>query len=529
MTRQVNGRIRGEVLTDPASRDRYSTAECIYRIRPWGAVLPVDEEDVLATLDFCRQEGLPVTARGAGSAVAGQTLGTGIILDVSQHLNRILEVDAEARRARVQPGVVLNGLNRRLLESGLRFAPDPSSSEFCTLGGMIANNAGGPRSVRYGATRDHVVSLKVALASGEVVETRHVGATELDGAPAGALHRIAGALFAEISPRLEEVRRATPGVRRCASGYELLRSIRPDGVDLAQMLVGSEGTLAVILEATLSLTPVPRSTATALLHFRSLEALGAGVLRALQHGPSALEALDRSFLDLVRLAGSPEARSLPADTEAVLLAELEAADEAEARERLHRLGADLVAPDLAAGILAGLHAEMRARLWEIRKAASPILTARQKDLRSTRFIEDACVPTPKLPEFLREIRRILAHHRLQAAIFGHAGDAILHVNPFLDPRDPDIALKMERIAAEAADMVLGLGGSLSGEHGDGRLRTPALRHAFGGVADLFASVKQAWDPTGLLNPGIKIHDGRARMTDFLDLGPRSPRFGSAAA
>jgi len=524
MLRQINGGIRGKVLTDPASRDRYSLAECIYRIRPWGAVWPIDEEDVLETLDFCRREGLPITARGAGSAVAGQSLGTGVILDCSQHMNRILEINAAERWARVQPGVVLKDLNRHLLATGLRFAPDPSSSEFCTLGGMIANNAGGPRSVRYGPTRDHVISLKAATAAGEVVTTRFVGLEELhDAARGGTVHRIAGSLFDRIAPRREEIRAVTPVVRRCASGYELLRSVRPEGVDLSQLLVGSEGTLAIILEATLRLTPLAPSTATALLHFRDLESMGQGVLRALEHRPSALEALDRSFLDLVRSAGDSEAGALPATTEAVLIVELEAEGDSEAKAKLERLAADLVAPALAAGILPGLDPAARARLWEIRKAASPILTARQKNLRSTRFIEDACVPTPHLPEFLREIRRILAVHQLPAAIFGHAGDAILHVNPFLDPLDGDVALKMERIAGEVADLVLGLGGALSGEHGDGRLRTPALRRAFGSVADLFQAVKQAWDPEGLLNPGIKIHDGRSRMTDCLDLGPRAAR------
>jgi FAD/FMN-containing dehydrogenase len=523
MLKQSNSTIRGEILSDAASRDRYSLAECIYRLTPQAAILPTSRQDVLEALKLAREEGLPLTARGAGSAVAGQSLGSGIILDFAVHMNRVLEINVTERWARVEPGVVLGDLNRQLAESGLRFAPDPSSSEFCTLGGMIANNAGGPRSVRYGPTRDHVLSLTVALADGEVMETRPVDRQELAQRGSGALDRLSLSLFEQVFPRRDEIRRISPRVRRNASGYELLRTVHSKGVDLTQILVGSEGTLAVTLEAKLKLTPLPGAVATALLYFRDLDSLGPGVLQALRHDPSAVEALDRSFLDLVRRAGQPEVQSLPADTEAVLIVELEGEDPAELSGGLDRLAADLVRSGLAAGILPGLDPVTRERIWEIRKAASPILTARQEHLRNTRFIEDACVPTGRLPEFLREIRRILAHHRLQAAIFGHAGDAILHVNPFLDAGDRDVAAKIEQVAGEYDAMVLSLGGSLSGEHGDGRLRTPFLAQAFGSVAQLFRGVKEAFDPKGLLNPGIKVHDGRSRMTDHLDLGPRPPR------
>jgi FAD/FMN-containing dehydrogenase len=513
-------RLQGEVLQDAASRESYSVAECIYRVAPLCAVLPRTTEDVLEVLRFAREEGSPITARGAGSAVAGQSVGTGIILDFSRHMNSILEIHVEERWARVQPGVVLKDLNRRLAPLKLRFVPDPSSSDFCTLGGMIANNAGGPRSVRYGPTRDHVLSLTVALAGGEIFETRTLSSQELRGSHTGTLHRLSRDLEALLAPRREEIRRAAPDVRRISSGYELRRSVGEKGVDLAQILVGSEGTLAIVLEAKLRLLPLPSATATALIHFRDLDAMGEGVLRALRHEPSALEALDRSFLEWVRQADQAEARSLPEDTEAVLIVELEGESEAELQARLRRLEEDLVCKGPAQGILPGLDPKTRDRIWEIRKSASPILTARQKHLRNTRFIEDACVPTPRFPEFLREVRKLLARHGLEAAVFGHAGDAILHVNPLLDPADPALTERMERIISEHAEIVLSLAGALSGEHGDGRLRTPLLASAFGSVTDLYREVKRLFDPLALLNPGIKVHDGRSRPFDHLDLGPR---------
>lgn len=517
-------KIRGEVLVDSGSRERYSFAECIYRIPPLGAVLPACREDVLEVLSFARREGIPVTARGAGSAVAGQTLGSGIILDFSRSMNRVLEVRPEEGWARVEPGVVLAGLNRTLSAHGLRFAPDPASGDACTLGGMIANNSGGPHSVRHGATRDRVVSLTLALSDGEVIETRPLPRGELNASARDRQARMARRLTEIVDPRREAIAAVTPRVNRSSSGYDLLGSVGKESVDLARLVAGSEGTLALILEARLALAPLPGAAATALAHFADLEAMGEGVLAALRHAPSAVEALDRSFLDLIREAGREEARALPSGTEAVLILEVEGETPSAAAAGLDRLERDLVKGGLAQGMIRGLDETSRRRLWEIRKAASPILAARGAGRRSTRFIEDACVPTERLPRFLREIRRILSEHRLDAAIFGHAGDAILHVNPFLDPADPEVGPRMERIAAEYGERVLSLGGSLSGEHGDGRLRTPFLSRAFGETAGIFREVKDLFDPAGILNPGIKIHDGRSRMWDHLDLGPRRSAF-----
>ncbi len=517
-------RLRGEVLQDSGSREKYSFAECVYRIPPLGAVLPACREDVLEVLSLARREGIGVTARGAGSAVAGQSVGTGIVLDFSRHLNRILEVRPEEGWARVEPGVVLADLNRVLAPHGLRFAPDPASGDVCTLGGMIANNSGGPRSVRYGATRDQVASLTVALSDGEVVTTEPVPREGEGGSRRGRMEDLCRSLAELVGPRRGAIAATTPAVRRSSSGYDLLGAVGEKRVDLARLLVGSEGTLALTLEARLMLSPLPGGTATALVPFRDLEAMGEGVVTAMEHAPSAVETLDRSFLDLVRAAGHAEARSLPADTEAVLILEMEEETPSAAAALLDRLERDLVKGGVAEGMIRGLDAPSRKRLWEIRKAASPILAAREAGRRSTRFMEDACVPTKALPRFLAEIRRFLAEHRLEAAIFGHAGDAILHVNPFLDPADSRVGPKMERIAAGYAERVLSLGGSISGEHGDGRLRTFLLSRAFGEVAGIFRGVKRLFDPDNLLNPGIKIHDGQSRMWDHLHLGARPSAF-----
>jgi FAD/FMN-containing dehydrogenase len=362
------------------------------------------------------------------------------------------------------------------------------------------------------------------MAGGEILETRRIPRRDLASGPRDGQEDIAERLWRIVDPRRQAIAAVTPAVKRCSTGYDLLGSAGEETVDLARLLVGSEGTLAITLEARLSLTRLPGATATALAHFRDLEAMGEGVLASLRHAPSAVETLDRSFLDLIRKAGISEARTLPQDTEAILILEVEGETSSAAAALLDRLERDLVKEGLAKGMIRGLDAASRQRLWEFRKVASPILAALGEGRRSTRFIEDACVPTEMLPRFLREIRRLLAKHRLDAAIFGHAGDAILHVNPLLDPSDPEIGPRMELIAEEYCEMVHSLGGALSGEHGDGRLRTPFLPRAYGEVAGIFREVKALLDPGNLLNPGIKIHDGRSRMWDHLHLGSRPSAF-----
>ena len=533
----LRARLEGEVLFDDLSRTLYSTAACIYRVRPLGAVVPRHEGDVLALLDYARRHGIPLTARGGGSGLAGQTLGRGIIVDLSKHFRRIGAVDPGARTARVQPGVVQARLNRALAPGGMQFAPDPSSSAWCTLGGMIANNAGGSHTVRHGATRDNVVSLRVALASGEVIETAPLeraallGAGHAAAAPGGAgAHASLAAGLASIADRGRDVIAARqPTTRRNSSGYALREAV--DGrVDLARVLTGSEGTLGIVLDATLRLVPLPKTRATALVLFDDIEKAGAGVVEILRADPSAVELLDRTLVEVIREADPAAGAGLPADTEAILIVELEGDDPAEVRARLDGLKRALVGRlRLATDVRITTRPEEMARIWAIRKAASPILSRREGRLRNTRFIEDAAVHPERMAEFVRALRALLRRRGLQAAIFGHAGDCNLHCNPLMNPKDPrDLAL-MEEVAAEFVDLVIGLGGSLSGEHGDGRLRTPFLRRAYGPLADLFREVKELFDPQGILNPGIIVHDGSSRLTDDLRYGARYRRAPTATA
>ncbi|HKN48041.1 MAG TPA: FAD-binding oxidoreductase, partial [Candidatus Polarisedimenticolia bacterium] len=493
-------RVEGEVLFDALHRTLYSTAACIYQILPLGAVVPRHEADVLAVLEYARLHGIPVTARGGGSGLAGQTLGRGIVLDFSKHFKRVADIDAGRGTARVEPGVVQARLNRTLRRHGMQFGPDPSSGAFCTIGGMIANNAGGSHTVRHGATRENVLSLRVALASGEVIETAPAprsrpaapggGGTagERIGAAAAEARLVAG-LGSIVDRHRTLIEERSPKTRRNSSGYALRDSVG-ETIDLAKLIVGSEGTLGLVLDATLRILPVPKERATALVLCDSLERAGAAVVEVLKADPSAVELLDRTFVEVIREADAGIGASLPAATEAILIVEIEGDEPLEVQARMAGLSARLTGRErLAADVRRGVTPEDAARIWAVRKAASPILSRREGRLRNTRFIEDAAVRPEQMAEFVARLRALLGKYELGAAIFGHAGDCNLHCNPFMNQKDPRDLDTMEAVAEEFVDMVIGMGGSLSGEHGDGRLRSPFLRRAYGPLVDVFEEVK----------------------------------------
>lgn len=515
-------RVEGEVFGDPIHRTLYSTAACIYQVMPLAAVVPRHEADVLAVLDYARRNRIPITPRGGGSGLTGSTLGRGIVLDLSKHFKRIGEVDPATGTVRVQPGVVQADLSRVLHGKGRLFAPDPSSSAWCTVGGMVANNAGGSHTVRYGATRDNLVAVRAALADGSVFDTQPWSRQALQGDGPGA-PGAQGTLAAEVM-RLTDRHRALiaarqPKTPRNSSGYALREAAGPEGVDLARLLCGSEGTLAIVLEATLKTVALPKAKATALALFDDLEKAGAAVVAILEAKPAAVELLDRIFVEVVRQADPSLGATLPSGTEAILIVELDGDDPAEVGARLQALAEALTGRlRLATEVRRASRPEEMARVWAVRKAASPILSRREGVKRNTRFIEDAAVHPEQMAEFVRRLRALLKSYGLEAAIFGHAGDCNLHCNPMMNQRDPEDLRKMEAIAEQFVDLVSDLGGSLSGEHGDGRLRTPYLRRAYGPLAGVFDEVKSLFDPQGLLNPGIIAHDGESRLTDDMRYG-----------
>jgi FAD/FMN-containing dehydrogenase len=489
---------RGVWRDDDAARAVYSEAAGIQRILPRAIAVPADADDVATLARWATQTTTPLVPRGSGSSMAGGAIGDGVIVDLSR-LDAIGEVDAERRSIRVGPGAVLGAVNARALERGLRFPVDPSSWSFCTLGGMASTNAAGARTVRVGSTRPWIRALDCVFADGSRGEVRR------EGAPPDV--PLVQRFLADVAPALLAAERERPsihdGVRKESSGYGL--AVWAQSGELVDLLVGSEGTLALIVGVELALDPVPVVTASLLASFDDLESAVAGATAAREAGASACELLDKTFLDVA--AAGPLPVEIPLDTEAVLIAEVEAASTGAASS-----AADVIARSFEkAGATAVRHADTAGaqhQLWALRHAASPILAQLDPSLKSMQFVEDGAVPPPHLAEYVRGVRAALERRALRGVIFGHAGDAHMHVNPLVDVRAPGWRSRVEGLLDEVTSLVSALGGTVAGEHGDGRLRAPLMPRVWSLHAIArFAAVKEAFDPLGILNPGAKVAIG----------------------
>lgn len=498
---------RGVFRTDDDARGVYAEAAGIGRTMPRAVSQPSDVEDLSLLVRWARETTDPVslTARGSGSSMPGGAIGDGVIVDVSRWRS-MSAVDEAARSIRVGPGVLRGEVDRAAREKGLRFPVDPSSGAFCTVGGMSATNAAGAHSMRFGSMRPWVRALDCVFDDGSRAEVRR-GVPWPAGVP--AIDR-----FAAMSARLVAAERERPsihaGVAKDSSGYGLARFAETG--ELADLLVGSEGTLAFFAGVELSLTPVAGATSSVLGSFSSLEHAVRAATRAREAGAVACELLDRTFLDVVA-SGGP--RSVPAGSEAALLAEVEGAD-ADDAARVAREVERLFEEAGATSVRVALDRPTETELWELRHAASPILSRLDPALKSMQFIEDCAVPSDALSAYVLGVRRALAENDTRGVIFGHAGDAHVHVNPLVDVRRDGWRDRVGRILDAVTTLTASLGGTLTGEHGDGRLRTPLMPRVWPDVArERFAAVKSAFDPAGILNPGVKV--GLAGQTPLGDI------------
>jgi FAD/FMN-containing dehydrogenase len=494
--------LRGVFLTDPRARAAYAEAAGIYRIVPAAVCLPADRHDLVALVGWAAASGVALVPRGAGSAMGGGNVGEGVVVDLTR-LPRRLEVRPAERTAVTSANVTLAELNIAADAHGLRLPPDPSSGRFATLGGMVSTNASGARTVRYGSVRRWVQAIELVTAAGEVLELRR-------GAEADRSSETVRGVEEEVAPAVGAaqglIAARFPKTRKNSSGYALEDWIASG--DLLDLVVGAEGTLGFVTRIDWRLDPHPAHRAGLRIELRSLDDLVKVVAALLAFEPSAVELLDRTFLELVSRTDIGEGL---ARAEAMLLVEIEREDPRTLRRAVTQ-AADTVRR-WAAAVDTALTAESAARLWELRHAASPILTGLPEDRRSLQVIEDACVPVERMGDYIRIVRRVTSARDIAAVIFGHAGDGHVHVN--LLPRvgragwEQGVAGVME----EVSDAVMRLGGTPSGEHGDGRLRAGLLARTFGDeIVGLFRRVKSAFDPLGILAPGVILPSGEPAIT-----------------
>ncbi len=508
LKQELRAVLDGEARFDAAFRALYSTDASVYQITPLGVVIPRSVDDVVRTVEVASRHGVPLTPRGGGTSQAGQAIGAGIVIDTSKYLNRILAIDPDARTARVQPGVVLDELNAALRPHNLRFAPDVSSASRATVGGMMANNSSGARSVTYGKTIDHVRELQVVLSDGAVERLRPLSPTELEAARqgSGVAARAYRRIPALAQAHAAEIDRRFPKVLRRVGGYNLDAFVDPARpVDLSRIMVGSEGTLGLVVEATIGLVPLPAAKALLTAEFNHLlDALGATPI-ALRHNPAAVEVMDDFILSHTRDNAALDAmrrRIVERDGSTLLCIELYGDHADELAPRIEALARDLAAGGIPCRTRAITDGAAQARVWSLREAALGLSMAMKGDGKAVSFVEDTAVAPEHLRDYIDRFSRIIERHGTTAGIYAHASVGCLHVRPVVDLKTAEGVARFEAIANEVADLVLEYGGALSGEHGDGLVRGAFNEKMFGSeLYQAFRAVKQAFDPQGLFNPG----------------------------
>ena len=511
-----------DVLVERGSRLLYATDASIYEMEPVAVVFPRSAQDVSHVVRTAREHGVPILPRGAGTSLAGQGVNHAVVLDFSRHMARVLEIDAAGQTARVQPGVVLDRLSKEARPHGLHYPIDPSTKNRATIGGGIGNNSCGAHSVRYGKTSDQVLSITAVLSDGSVVTFDRKSGDDLErilDTPGveGDLYRAVRDLAAEHA---DEIAERYPDIRRRVSGYNLDAFVDSSSMDLGQMVVGSEGTLAIVVEATMRLAPIPPVKGVVALHYPTVVDACRAVPDALGHQPAAVELVDRTIIERCRasIGYASLVEFVQGDPGALLLIETDGKTAAKVHATLDAIGAGMVREGGAyAGVVFTDPGE-QLRLWRMREAGLGILMSVRGDTKPVATVEDAAVPPERLGDFVERFDALVRRHGTTAAYYGHASEGCLHIRPAVNVKDADGLAMVRSITSEVADLVIEFGGSLSGEHGDGILRGVYTERMFGPrLTEAFRRVKRAFDPDGILNPG-KIVDTPA-LDDNLRLAP----------
>jgi FAD/FMN-containing dehydrogenase len=487
--------MKGIYRDDLRARAAYAEGAGIYRILPRAVALPRDEDDLISLVRWAGEERIPLIPRGAGSAMGGGNVGDGLVVDLTRMADAPIAIDAAKRRAHTGAAVTLAQLNAAALPHGLRLPPDPSSGGWATLGGMVATNAAGARSVRYGSVRRWVESVVLVTADGESLRLRRGERPP----PSAALERFGLETAPAILQASSQIQDRFPHTRKNSSGYALDAFLSSG--DLLDLIVGSEGTLGIVTEVDWRLDRVPAFRAGLRATLRSTDLIAEAVRALLPCDPSALELLDRSLLEVLRSDGLNIGAIPVSPIEAMLLVEFERDDAASLRQALETATARL--RPMAHEVNTAFTAEAAELLWKVRHAASPILARLPDQRRSLQVIEDACVPIERMGDYLSFVRRASASHGIPVVMFGHAGDGHIHVNLLPDTSRPGWERSVAALLDEVIGCVVEVGGTPSGEHGDGRLRAHALERVFGPeIVALFGRVKHSFDPAGIFNPGV---------------------------
>jgi FAD/FMN-containing dehydrogenase/Fe-S oxidoreductase len=513
--------VGGDIKTDAYSRALYSTDSSIYQVMPYGVFFPGQADQIQGAVEVAARHGVPVLMRGAGSSLAGQCVNKALVVDVSRYMTQVIEVNAEEKWARVQPGLVLDAMNEHLRPMGLQFGPDPASSNRATLGGIVGNNSTGAHSIVYGMAADHVLGAKVILSDGTPANFGPLTLDQLDyyREREGFEGHIYRGMVDLLGRNEEAIRSGTPKHWRRCGGYNLDRLIGDEAFNLARLICGAEGTLAAVTELKMNLVDRPKVTGLGIIHFDELPVALESVPQVLETDPSAVELMDNLGLTLCREvpAYARLLTFLEGDPNSILITEYTGDSEAEVKGKLDKLEAFLAQRGIGVACVRAETAAQQSNVWNVRKVGLGLLMSIKGDHKPIPFIEDSAVLVEHLAEYIAQIEGFCNDLGVRVAYYAHASAGCLHVRPLINLKEAEEARKMVTIAERAAELVAGYNGALSSEHGDGRARSWLNERFFG--PDLYRAyqeAKQTFDPENILNPGNIVNAGP--MTENLRFG-----------
>ncbi len=489
----LRGLIEGDVLCDDLFRQMYSTDASVLQISPAGVVRPRSVDDVIAVVKYAAENNLPIHPRGAGSNVVGGAIGTGLVLDFSVYMRRI--VTDHPDEVRVQPGAVLANVNRQLERSRMMFGPDPATRSVMTMGGLVSLDATGSHWLKYGSPRSEIRRLQLVLADGSLVEVGAAAASD------PATRRLAAQIELVLGRRRQLIEEHQPATPTNHAGYNLTDLLTDGRLDLAKLVAGSEGTLAVITEATLSIRPIPRHRGVVLLFFDQMQTAARAAVDALDHDVVACDLMDRRLLSLVRTFDERFQRLIPETAEAMVLVEMQADDASQLRSGIQSLNERYTRRKQAFCSLMTCSEEERNLYWRMVRRGIPMQFAMKGRRQAIPFVEDLAIPPDRLPDFLQDLPGILHTCEVTATVFAHVGQGVIHLRPQLDLSHPDDVARIRQLTEMLFERVLEMKGTISGSHGDGLIRTHWLRKQYGRMYHVFEEVKHEFDPQNILNPG----------------------------
>lgn len=506
LEKELKDSIQGEVYFDEITRHVYSVDASIFEIMPLGVVIPKHREDLQRIAEIATHFRVPLTVRGAATGITGGCLGKGLVIDVSKYLKQIITINIQEEYAICEPGVIQNDLNQKLSSNGYRLGPDTSTGDRATLGGMLANNAAGARSLRYGKMVDHVQEVKLLLADGELLSFSAISEEEWKrknqlSNREGNIYRTLWHIKQEYA---KEIQKHFPDIPRRVSGYNLDELLKSLPFNVAKLIAGSEGTLGIATEIKMKIVPKPRSMALLLVFFDNLIEAFRQVPRLLQEHPLSLELIDNQIIQLGR--ASPLMRNrldwLKGNPQAILIIELEAQTTKEVEGKIAHLQLTLQQQRVGSLQVPILNPEQIAHVWDLRKSGLGILLSKRTYSRAIAFLEDISVPPQQLAPFMERFCQYLSHHGKQAGIYGHVGAGCMHIRPYLNLQDSSEFVFMRQMMLDISLLLLEYGGALSGEHGDGWIRSWLNPKMFGDqIMHAFQKIKSAFDPLNLMNPG----------------------------